>query len=203
MQLYLETSHPDCAENARTALGSTDLVITLNAVDEDVLNFNGIREAVFLFLENQSWAAVGGAAMGVVGAEIVKDLYRKVKYLAVSLFERFEPQDEQCGIELYISPIGRHKKGFADTPDESVRFTYSGRKDARSHYYFNEKEVENAFLTYETVVAPLISYWRQNASVVSITAHAHIGPGEDAPQWDLLILGETKPLVYTSINIRR
>ncbi|MNY07910.1 hypothetical protein D3C86_1407360 [compost metagenome] len=203
MQLYLETSHPDCAEHARTALDSTDLAVTLNAVDEDVIYFDGIREAVFLFLENHSWAAVGGAAMGIVGAEIVKDLYRKVKYLAVSLFERFKPQGEQCGIELFFSPIGRHKKGFADTPDEIIGFTYSGRKHSRSQYYFDEKEVENAFLTYETVVAPVISYWRQNASVTSIRAHAYLGPGEDAPKWELTIFEEIKPLVYTSIDIRR
>ncbi|MBD3814857.1 MAG: hypothetical protein IE913_00020 [Halothiobacillus sp.] len=203
MQLYLETTRPECAEHARTALNSTDLAVTLNAVDEDVMYFDGIHEAVYLYLENHNWAAAIGAATGVVGAEMVKDAYRKVKHLALYLFKRFEPQGEQRGIELSISPIGRRKTGFADTPDEIVLFTYSGRGRSRSPYYFDEVEVEKAFRTYETVVVPVISYWKQHASVTKVSAYAFIGPGETLPRWELVIFGKKGIQVHTNIEIAR
>lgn len=203
MQLYLETTHPECAEHARTALNSTDLAVTLTAVDEDVIYFDGIHEAVYLYLENHNWAAAIGAATGVVGAEMVKDVYRKVKHLAVYLFKRFEPKNKQIGIELSISPIGRHKKGFVDTPDEIVVFTYSGREGSRGRYHFDEVEVQKAFRTYETVVVPVISYWKQYDSVTKVSAYAYIGPGEDTPRWELVIFGKKDTLVHASIEIAR
>ncbi|WP_315139285.1 hypothetical protein [Achromobacter marplatensis] len=190
MQLYLETTHPECAEHARTALNSTDLAVTLTAVDADVIYFDGIHEAVYLYLENYNWAAAIGAATGVVGAEMVKDVYRKVKHLALYLFKRFEPNNKQIGIELSISPIGRRKKGFVDTPDEIVVFTYSGREGSRGRYHFDEAEVQKAFRTYETVVVPVISYWKQYGSVTKVSAYAYIGPGENTPRWELVIFGK-------------
>jgi hypothetical protein len=206
-QITLETSRKDIAQlmTAVSVVTSDNFDIAYQPEDEQVQQAGGLYEAVFLLLQDKSWIAIGGAAMGVVGAEVVKDLYKQIKTRLGALFGLFKPESEQLGVTAYLQPRGRRVEpvweegpnGPVQTtrlyplpvgvPDEMIKIQYVGRMDENDPYVFDLGYFEAAFDTYEKVVCPLIAYWRQQGDVCHVWVEGSFGPGLERSYWSVSI----------------
>lgn len=182
MTIYMETYSDSCADIIHSVVSESDVNIKIMS-DEETLRCADLYESVVLLLESPTWLAMGGAAMGIVGAEIVKDVYKKIKLIASNLFQHFKPAFNQNGIEIHLLPRSRDKGEIG-----SIRIRYFSRTGEESDTFpFDPEQVKAAFDVYEQIVSPVIEYWTQRADIKSAIAHAEIGPGIDNPNWKLLL----------------
>lgn len=197
MRVTVGTTDAKLSELVRVASADLHVVgVDLKLVDAPPAEqqFADLYETIRVILESKEIALAGGAALGIIGAEIVKDVYKGTKSMIRTVCKNLVGRTKADGVTVLITRKSPHEPMVTADGRQlteldlgpgsgSLRIRYVASRHGEPWPEFSDRSFDEAMAVYEEVIGPIVDYWMRDASTGSIRVQGEFGPGSSARCW--------------------
>lgn len=197
MRVTVETTDAKLSELVRVASADLHVVgVDLKLVDAPPAEqqFADLYETIRVILESKEIALAGGAALGIIGAEIVKDVYKGTKSMIRTVCKHLMGRTKADGVTVLITRKSPHEPMVTADGRQlteldlgpgsgSLQIRYVASRHGEPWPEFSDRSFDEAMAVYEEVIGPIVDYWMRDESTGSISVQGELGPGSSAPCW--------------------